>query len=159
MNVMKVENLQIPPTLKQNIEDVINIEFKDLLSNGNFSIQKMEELCDEVLKWDINLNRDLLNARLNDKLDSMFKEFMNDYSTHQILLDILKTIRLIKKVKLNPILVNLQNGVFELSRKFIAQAETPVDGQQVFMDTMEEIAREINIDLSYLREQVLAGRA
>ncbi|WP_420387387.1 DUF3536 domain-containing protein [Roseivirga sp.] len=156
MNVMKVENLQIPPTLKQNIEDVINIEFKDLLANGHFSIQKMDELCDEVIKWDIKLNKDLLNARLNDKLDAMFKEFLADNSLHHILDDILATIQLFKKVNLNPILVNLQNSVFELSKSMISRSKAPIDGNQKVVETLEEIAREINIDLSYLKQQVVS---
>ena len=156
LNVMKVENLQIPPTLKQNIEDVINIEFKDLLANGNFSIQKMDELCDEVLKWNIKLNEDLLNAKLNDKLDEMFKVYLKDNSNHQVLNDILETIRLFKKVNLSPILVNLQNSVFELSRAMISKSKTPVDNHQRMADTLETIASEINIDLSYIKQQVVA---
>lgn len=156
LNVMKVENLQIPPTLKQNIEDVINIEFKDLLVNGHFSIQKMDELCDEVLKWDVKLNEDLLNAKLNDKLDAMFKEFVNDNSNQRILDDILITIKLFKKVNLHPILVNLQNSVFELSKAMINRSQAPVDGNQKVVETLEEIAKEINIDLSYLKQQVVS---
>lgn len=154
LNVMKVENLQIPPTLKQNIEDVINIEFKDLLVNGHFSIQKMDELCDEVLKWGINLNEELLNAKLNDKLDVMFKEFLEDNSNHKVLDDILTTIKLCKKVNLKPILVNLQNSVFELSVSMISKSKAPIDGNQKVVEILEEIASEINIDLSYIKQQV-----
>ena len=156
LNVMKLENLQIPPTLKQNIEDVINIEFKDLLVNGHFSIQKMDELCDEVIKWDIKLNEELLNARLNDKLDSMFKEFLANTTKHHVLDEILTTIKLFKKVHLNPILVNLQNSVFELSKTMISRSKTPFDGHQKVSETLEEIAKEINIDLSYLKQQVVS---
>lgn len=154
MNVMRVENLQIPPTLKQNIEDVINIEFKDLLVNGHFSIQKMDELCDEVIKWGIQLNEDLLNAKLNDKLDAMFREFLIDHSNLKVLDDILATIKLFKKVSLNPILVNLQNGVFELSKTMYSKGSAANEEDNTLIETLEEIAREINIDLTYVKQQV-----
>jgi len=154
MNVMRVENLQIPPTLKQNIEDVINIEFKDLLVNGHFSIQKMDELCDEVIKWGIQLNEDLLNAKLNDKLDAMFREFLLDHSNLKVLDDILATIKLFKKVSLNPILVNLQNGVFELSKTMYSKGSAATEDDNTLIETLEEIAREINIDLTYVKQQV-----
>ncbi|PWL28020.1 DUF3536 domain-containing protein [uncultured Roseivirga sp.] len=154
MNVMRVENLQIPPTLKQNIEDVINIEFKDLLVNGHFSIQKMDELCDEVIKWGIQLNEDLLNAKLNDKLDAMFREFLLDHSNLKVLDDILATIKLFKKVSLNPILVNLQNGVFELSKTMYSKGSAANEEDNTLIETLEEIAREINIDLTYVKQQV-----
>ncbi|MBO6660618.1 MAG: DUF3536 domain-containing protein [Roseivirga sp.] len=154
MNVMRVENLQIPPTLKQNIEDVINIEFKDLLVNGHFSIQKMDELCDEVIKWGIQLNEDLLNAKLNDKLDAMFREFLIDHSNLKVLDDILATIKLFKKVSLNPILVNLQNGVFELSKTMYSKGSAANEEDNTLIEILEEIAREINIDLTYVKQQV-----
>jgi alpha-amylase/alpha-mannosidase (GH57 family) len=154
MNVMRVENLQIPPTLKQNIEDVINIEFKDLLVNGHFSIQKMDELCDEVIKWGIQLNEDLLNAKLNDKLDAMFREFLLDHSNLKVLDDILATIKLFKKVSLNPILVNLQNGVFELSKTMYSKGSAATEDDNTLIETLEEIALEINIDLTYVKQQV-----
>lgn len=154
MNVMRVENLQIPPTLKQNIEDVINIEFKDLLVNGHFSIQKMDELCDEVIKWGIQLNEDLLNAKLNDKLDAMFREFLLDHSNLKVLDDILATIKLFKKVSLNPILVNLQNGVFELSKTMYSKGSAANEEDNTLIETLEEIALEINIDLTYVKQQV-----
>lgn len=154
MNVMRVENLQIPPTLKQNIEDVINIEFKDLLSNGNFSVQKMDELCDEVLKWKINLNEDLLDAKLNDKLDAMFKEFLDDKSNQKVLSEILSTIKLFKKVNLHPILVNLQNKVFELSSFIYSKGSVTAEEDKTLIEILEEIAREINIDLTYVKQQV-----
>lgn len=151
LNVMNVENLQIPPTLKQNIEDVINIEFKDLLSNGHLSLQKMDELCDEVIRWNVKLNTDLLNAKLNDKLDELFTVFAQDHSQIGLLDDILKTIKLYKRVDLRPILVNLQNGVFETYGALL-KSDSPQE--ETLMNSLEEIAGEINIDLSYLKQEL-----
>ncbi len=158
LNVMKVENLQIPPTLKQNIDDVINIEFKDLLSNGDFSIQKMEELVDEVLRWNVKLNEELINARLNDRLDQMFDEFSEDKTNLSLLNQILNTIRLYKKAKLNPLLVNLQNNVFHLSKEFFSGNETPVDGHQVIVECLESIGEEIGVDLSYVKAKTFQNQ-
>lgn len=155
LNVMKVARLQIPPTLKQNIDDVVNIEFKELFTNGHFSIERMEELVEETSKWDVKLNNELISAKLNDKLDEMFSAFQKDYTNHQLLQEILTAIRLYKKVKLNPLLVNLQNNVFELSKSLISGNITPVDANQVMLETLEEIAEEIDIDLSYIKQQVV----
>lgn len=154
LNVMKGQKLQIPTTLKQNIDDVINIEFKDLFTNGHFSIERMEELVTETIKWDVPLNNELISARLNDKLDQMFGQFQQD-NDHKVLEEILNTIKLYKKVGLTPLLVNLQNSVFELSRDFLSGRTTPVDGNQVIIETLEQIATEIGIDLSFVKSQVV----
>lgn len=154
LNVMQGQKLQIPPTLKQNIDDVINIEFKDLFTNGQFSIGRMEELVDETLKWNVQLNNELISARLNDKLDEMFSQFEKD-NDHQLLEQILNTIKLYKRVNLNPLLVNLQNSVFDLSRDFLSGHKTPVDGNQIILESLENIATEIEIDLSFIKSQAV----
>lgn len=151
LNVMKHENLQIPATLLQNIEDVINIEFKDLLVNGSFSIQRMDELCDEVLKWDVNLNKPLLETKLNDKLDQMFGQFAHDTNNTQVLHEILTTIQLYKRIDLNPALVNLQNHLFRLYSEWLKKSQPPIDGKQVIMEILEEIGNEINMDLKHIK--------
>jgi len=154
LNVMKGQKLQIPPTLKQNIDDVINIEFKDLFTNGHFNIERMEELVDEALKWDVKLNNELISARLNTKLNEMFGQFEQDNDI-ELLDEILKALQLAKKVSLSPLLVNLQNDVFELSRDFLSGSKLPVDGNQVILEMLEQIAVEIGVDLSFIKSQTV----
>ncbi|MFT6871937.1 MAG: alpha-amylase/alpha-mannosidase (GH57 family) [Roseivirga sp.] len=156
LNVMKGQKLQIPPTLKQNIDDVINIEFKDLFTNGNFHIERMEELVDETIKWDVQLNNELISAKLNIKLDEMFDQFQKEHD-HNLLAEILQTIKLYKRVDLNPILVNLQNSVFGLNREFLSGQKAPVDGNQIIVDTLGNIAIEIGIDLSFIKSQAVSA--
>lgn len=155
LNVMKGQKLQIPPTLKQNIDDVINIEFKDLFINNHFSIDRMEELVEETIKWDVKLNGELISAKLNIKLDDMFGQFNMDQSNYQLLEEILGTIRLYKKVGLSPLLVNLQNNVFELSKALISGTSAPIDANQVVIELLEQIASEIGIDLSFIKNQAI----
>ena len=154
LNVMRQTGLQIPTTLRQNISNVINIEFKELFTNGNFSLQKMDELVDEVKKWNIALDRELLDAKINDKLDEMFERFLVDHARFDLLTDILNTIKLYKKVDLHPLLVNLQNNVFNLSKELLSGTKSPIDGNSRILDLLEQIASEINIDLSSMKRQL-----
>ena len=155
LNVMKVANLQIPPTLKQNIDDVINIEFQDLVHNGNLNVLRMEELVKEVLKWDVNLNKELLNAKINDVLDNHLNKFRQDPTNHNYLTEILEAIKLYKKIGLDPLLVNLQNNLFELYKTFTIRDRKPIDGQNIVQETLLEIGAEINMDLSYIKNIVI----
>lgn len=154
LNVMRQNKLQIPATLSQNIDSVINYEFRELFTNGHFSVEKMEDLVDEVQKWKITLNEDHISTRLNDKLDEMFNDFQNDTSNIELLDELMKTIELYKKVGLNPLLINLQNNVFSFSRDLFGKKTAAIDAQQMVEEKIEILSEEINIDLSVVKELV-----
>jgi hypothetical protein len=155
LNVMKIEQLKLPEVLKQNINVVINIELKELLSNGNFTLEKFDELADEVIKWEVTLDKDLLEAKANERLELLFADFINNNAAIEPLRVLFETIRLSKKLGLSPHWVNLQNKVFGYATAVIAQPNhTPVDGQQKILNVLENICSEINIDLSVLKREI-----
>ena len=155
LNVMKVTNLQIPPSLKHNIDNVINIEFQELVHNGSLNVLRMEELVKEAIKWDVNLNKELLNAKFGDLLDAHLKKFEEDMTRHSYLEEILEVIRLYKEIGLNPLLVNLQNNLFEFYKSFTMANQKPIDGQQIVQETLLAIGKEINMDLSYIHQNAV----
>jgi len=155
LNVLKVEKLKIPEMLRQNVEMVINIELKDVLTNGHFSLEKFEDLVEEAQKWEVSIDKEPLNSQLNIKLEKLFSQYLDEVSNVRILEELLTTIRLSKKIGLAPILVNLQNAVFTFSKSIIVEADTPFDGQKVVMELIDQIAAEINIDLTGLKQSAL----
>ena len=155
LNVMKVEELQIPDILRQNINVVINYELKSLLNNGHFKLETFEHLVEETLKWDINLNEESLSAGLNQKLEDQFNDYLKDPTKTALLEEVLKTIRLSKRISLSPNLVNLQNHVFQFSRELFQEELTPTDGRQIVIDLIEQIAGEVNIDLAGLKANAM----
>lgn len=154
LNVMRQNKLQIPATLKHNIANVVNYEFRELFTNGHFSIEKMEDLVEEVEKWHIALDQDLISAKLNDKLDEMFVAFQQDSANLGLLDDLIKAVALYKRVGLQPLLINLQNNVFSFSRVLFGQSSPAIDGQKVVEEKIGILAQEINIDLSVVKELV-----
>ena len=116
---------------------------------------RMEELIKETLKWDVKLNKELLNAKMNDVLDNHLSKFKDDLTNHQYLADILQAIKLYKKIGLDPLLVNLQNNLFELYNTFTVRDRKPIDGQHIVQETLLEIGQEINMDLSYVQNIIL----
>lgn len=155
LNVMKVENLKIPEVLRRNLEVVINMELKEVLANGHFSLEKFEDLVEEVLKWDVKIDSEPLNTQLNLKLEALFTLFLQEVSNVKLLEEIHQAIQLSKKLGLTPNLVNLQNAVFTFSKMLIEAGSTPIDGKKVLLELTEKIATEINIDLSGLKKEAL----
>lgn len=154
LNVMRQNKLQLPATLKQNIDNVINYEFKELFTSDSFSVEKMEDLVEEVEKWKTVLDADHISSRLNDKLEEMFIQFEKDTSNMMLLEDLMKCIELYKRVDLHPLLINLQNHVFSFSRVLYSTKTAAIDGQQVVEEKLGKLASEINIDLSVVKELV-----
>jgi len=154
LNVMRQNKLQIPATLKQNIDNVINYEFRELFTNGHFSVEKMHDLVTEVQKWNIPLHEEHINSRLNDKLDELFLDFERDTSNLSLLNELMETISLYKQVGLKPLLINLQNNVLSFSRSLFADNGNVIDAQQIVKEKIEELAKEIDIDLSLVKEAV-----
>lgn len=156
LNVMKIENLKIPEVLKQNIDMVINIELKALFSNGHFTLEKYGELVDEVIKWNVTLDKELLEAKANARFESIFEEFKAEPSKNQTLSILHKAIRFSKQLGLNPHWVNLQNQVFGYSKELLESDSPPRDGQHKVLDMLEAICDEINIDLATTKKGAIA---
>ena len=154
LNVMRQNKLQVPVALKQNIHNVINYEFRQLFAQDAFSVERMEDLVEEVEKWKTPLDVEAISALVNDKMSDMFDRFEADTSNTAIINDLLKTIALYKRVGLNPLLINLQNNVFRFSRNLYGQLTPAIDGQQIVEEKLEEVATEIGIDLSVVKELV-----
>jgi alpha-amylase/alpha-mannosidase (GH57 family) len=157
LNVMKGARLQIPDMLKQNIDVVVNIELNEVLFNGHFSLEKFEDLVEEVEKWDIRLNKEKLEAKLNKRLEQLFTDYLLDVSNTRLLQETLQSIQLAKRIKLSPNLVNLQNHVFNFSKDLILAKNSPFDGQQAVLTLLEQIAVEINIDLTGVKAEALVA--
>jgi len=155
LNVMKHQNLQIPTIMKKNIELVVNTEFKDLMEDKNFNIEKFNHLIKEVQKWGIQLDHDLINKELQHKLDklmSQFKERPEDRSTLVLLKQIIQNMRVIG---LDPNLINVQNETFTLSKRLLA-GELQIDNKEAIIALISSIAEFVNIDLSGVKEKVKA---
>jgi hypothetical protein len=155
LNVMKNAKLQIPVVLKQNIEMVINIELNEVLSNSPFNLEKFEDLVEEVEKWDVRINTSPLNNHLNIGLERLFTAYLQDVSNTHLLEKTLQVIQLSKRINLEPDMVSLQNLVFLFSKDLIQGKNTPFDGQQAVLTLLEQLASEINIDLTGLKKESL----
>ena len=152
LNVMKHEKLQIPTIMQKNIEMVVNIELKDVVEAKEINLEKFKHLINEVLKWEVQLDRTLINKQLQYRLEEMVDRFisMNDAESLEKVQLVIDHMR---RIDLNPNLINVQNKIFKLGKSLIS-GQLQIDNKEVMLDLVTSIAERINIDLTALKEQV-----
>lgn len=155
LNVMHHENLQIPTIMKKNIELVVNTELKDLVEADDFNMEKFNNLIAEVIKWEVQLDRALINKQLQLKLEGMIETFKQHPGDRSVLELLKMTITGMRKIDLDPNLINVQNDIFQLSRELL-NGSLRIDNKDAILQLVTEIATLINIDLSIIKQKVSA---
>ena len=154
MNVMKHENLGIPDILIKNLEMVINIELKDTLTAESFILERFKQLVDEVVKWNVKLDEDILNKVLQQVLEGQLREFEEEPAKTECLKNVIAILQLTEKINLSPNLINVQNSVYNLAENIYC-SRLVLDNQQAVILVLEAISDMIGIDFSLVRERCL----
>ncbi len=156
MNVMKYENLVIPDILTKNLEMVINVELKDTLTDKAFNLERFTQLVDEVVKWKVKLDEDILNKVLQQVLEDQLQEFEGVPAKTECLKNVIAILQLTEKIRLNPNLINVQNSVYHLAENIYC-SRLILDNQQSVILVLEAISDIIGIDFSLVKERCLVN--
>lgn len=154
MNVMKHENLGIPDILIKNLEMVINIELKDTLTQKAFNLEKFSQLVDEVVKWNVKLDHDILNKVLQQVLEKQLQKFEKEPAKTECLKNVIAILQLTNTIGLNPNLINVQNSVYLLAENIYCN-KLVLDNHQSVTLILEAISEMIGIDFSLVKARCL----
>ncbi len=157
MNVMIHENLGIPDILRKNLEMVVNIELKDTLNYDNFQVEKYKHLVEEVLKWNIKLDDQVINKELQILIEKLLHRFERKPLKVELLKEVTAIIQLSNRIKLQPNLINAQNTVFNLAKRILNE-QLVLDNQKSILLMLETIASMVNIDLEFERGKIKTGK-
>lgn len=155
LNVMQLQNLKIPAILKKNIELVVNTELKDVITAEEFSLEQFNHLVEEVLKWNTQLDFDTLNKEMQLRLEEMVDAYKANTSDIRLLENIQAILVQMKKIQLEPNLINIQNDIFHFY-KDLFQSDTKLDNHSIIIDLLDCIAHQINLDFSQVKKGVAA---
>lgn len=146
LNVMQHQNLQIPTIMKKNIELVVNVELRDVVEAKEFDLEKFKHLVDEVIKWEVQLDRQLINKNLQVLLDRIVNNFIIHGQQDELEL-LIAIIDHMRKIDLDPNLINVQNEIFKFSRELIS-GRLQIDNKGAILQLITEVSDRINIELS-----------
>lgn len=152
LNVMNYENLEIPVILKRNIELVVNKELGDVMQDQQFNLERFKNLVAEIKKWDVELDKILLNNKTQFKLERLMVAFRDNPEDQTPLINVLEILKNIKEIQLNPNFNNLQNMVFKFCKRLL-YGNIKLENQIRVMEIMEDISELINIDLLRMKTE------
>jgi len=149
LNVMNSAGLPIPLVLKQNTEIVINLELVKSLKLPNADLRNLNHLVEEVLKWKIPVDKNLLGYETTNKLNGLIAQFSKHPDDVKILTDISSIISLVRKIDLSPSLNELQNQLFQIGRESSdIWSKSDLPSQRLLLDKLLKLASEVQLDMT-----------
>ena len=149
LNVMNSESLPLPQVLKKNTEIVINLELVTSLQKPNADLRNLNHLVEEVIKWQIPVDKKLLEYEATIKINGLMASFSRDPDDLKILTDISGMLAVLRKIELKPSLNELQNQVFQIGRQSIELwSKSNKPSNKLLLDTLLKLAAEVELDMT-----------
>ena len=149
LSVMHSAGLTVPPVLKQNTVQVINLELVQSLQRPNADLRVLSHLVDEVKKWEIPVDKKILAFETTNKINGLISRFSKDPDDIKILTDISAVLSLTKQIDIDPSLNELQNQLWQLGLEIHdrwSQSEKPSEKQ--LYATFLKLATEVELDMT-----------
>jgi alpha-amylase/alpha-mannosidase (GH57 family) len=118
VNKMRGVGMSIPRLLRKNMESVINTEIRLFFSEDKGSISRLDYLTDEVLRWKLKIEREVLAKEIGDWLYRQFLTLNTDPFDAEQLDLINKAMLRVHDLEVNPDLFHAQNACFSFCKQY-----------------------------------------
>jgi len=133
MTVLKNAGLPIPSILRLNLETVLNNEIRNFFNNNVLYPARLEKLGNEVLNWEIKLEKESIAYVAEIKLFTLVQELHTKYADIKFVKMMIRLINSLDKMEIEIVLSKLQNEYFKLTKKLFYNTE-----QSCVINTIEE---------------------
>ena len=146
---MNSESLPLPPVLKKNTEIVINLELATSLQKPNADLSNLNHLVEEVIKWQIPVDKKQLEYEATIKINGMMANFTRHPDDLKILTDISGVLAIIQKIEIKPSLNELQNQIFQIGKESIELwSKSNKPSNKLLLDSLLKLAAEVELDMT-----------
>ncbi len=118
VNKMRTSKIAIPRLLRRNMEAVINNEIFLFFSDDQRNMSRLDYLSEEVVRWKLKLERELLAKETGDWLHRRFLSLITDPFDIEQLDIITKAMLRVHDMEVQPELFQAQNVCFTYSREY-----------------------------------------
>ena len=142
LNVMRSQNLIIPPMLQRNLETVFQFKLENILDpkRGNFSPGRLKRYAVEVRKWNAQLDEEriayLASEFISHQIDN-FSAYPDQIAWIKIAYSFLETLH---AIHIYPNINELQDFIFRLAEENHLRSELKIE--------VMSLARYINLELT-----------
>lgn len=159
MSFLKETNIPIPSQFFVAAEFTLNQRLKNALMEKQIDIHKVEEIIEEINRWNIPVNSEELEYLLKHKLESLMHILYNNPSDLSVMDRIYNVIKLLPSLPFGINMWNIQNIYFKLSRKtypdFLARAEKGDPDADRWIHLFREIGKELSFNIKVILKRQL----
>jgi hypothetical protein len=128
---------------------VINLELVTSLQKNNADLRNLNHLVDEVIKWQIPIDKQQLEYEATIKINSMMSNFTRHPDDLKILTDISGILAILHKIELKPSLNELQNQLFQIGSENISSwSKSTQPSNKLLLNNLLKLAHEVELDMT-----------
>lgn len=116
MNVLQQVNIPMPLLFKNNLELVLNNQLRKYFQQAEPKANELKRLVEEVRKWQLPIEKDVLSYVATLKLNEMLADFEEDADQLAVLINLHQILQQIQELDLEPDLWKLQNRTHQIGR-------------------------------------------
>ncbi len=130
INIMSSSNLTIPFALRKNLETVLAIRLKQLMTSPSIliDINLLQRTIQDIQKWKFPIDYERFNFLSTRSIGRLITFYNKTDQKQKVLDNLYETLSCLRQIDLNPAINELQNFVFHLIREkaFTEQEEKSV---------------------------------
>lgn len=147
MNVMRASNLEVPESMRKNMELVLHHDLHELFeeSDRRISTRKLKTRIQELEKWKIQLDLDDYNFLLGNRLRLLAGSLSERANRDEAVTNIRMVLELVRPLGINPGLNGVQDIIFHWLKRMKQKEET-----SSFNQALVSLAKYINLDVDHI---------
>ena len=118
-NVLRQNKLPIPDILLKNMEVVINNEIGKFFDSNNSNPARLDKLSEEVAKWKIKLDTDILNKKASEWLLNKVNYFERNVDDLNTMEELSKILIRLNDIGLQADIYEVQNAYFRIGENYL----------------------------------------
>ena len=147
MNVMRASNLEVPESMRKNLELVLHHDLHELFedSDRRVSIRKLKTRKQELEKWDIQLDLDEYNFLVGNRLRQLAGSLPERNNQEEAVNNIREVLEHVEPLGITPELNGVQDIVFKWLKNM-----NPSESDSSFNRALITLAKYINLDVDHI---------
>lgn len=150
MNVLQRVNIHMPMLFRKNLELVVNNQLRRIFQEPDVKAAELKRISEEVSKWDISLDEDVIAFVATEKLNQMVAAYASKPKDLAALINLYQILQHLRELNINPDLWQLQNQTFQLAKNHPELWQTGSAENKEVQWFFERLTQRLNISLDVL---------
>ncbi len=150
LNLMRLEHIEVPPILRNNLEMVVNQEIEDFFASKITDTSRLTALLKDIERWNIAIIKpEKIRLSASNRLQNLARTYYLDYGqtrTLSIMEDILK---FLKAINIEPSIRGVQDTLFRLYEKLQENNELYAMPTREDMQKFQALCEQVNMRLVF----------